>query len=279
MQSTPCELVAQAGRLALRFDSSLALPFGFGWVCRAASMARSKRFQPSGSGDGGDLSVMAGSQNNLKNALYSTAPSDTVEGQERERQFFEALGRFVVKFADVESTVSMVLWRYAKTTRTIGAHIFSSVKIDHGSTLIKQLAAALGSTQEKRDDLDNVLQQLGVINGMRNNILHHGVDSIAEDKPTVSNWLRAKGEPFEMVVPPEMLDLMRADLRKISAHLLINHLERAMPQSEDGRALFEQILRDPWRYRPPPQPPSQTKTQASRPKKARPAARIDPPKS
>jgi len=211
---------------------------------------------------------------------YGTPVEQTAEGKERERTFFETLGRFVVRFADVEGAVSLTLWRYAKTPRAVSLHVFASTRIDQGSTLIKQLALATGASQEKRDDLAYVLQQLGVINGVRNSILHHGVDSIAEGAAKSSNWLKAKEAPFEIPVPPEHLEQMIADLNKITLHLLFNHSDRPKPLAPENRAIFDQTLRRAWLYKFPAQKPAPAKKTESRSRKGQnPKSPDQPPPS
>jgi hypothetical protein len=104
---------------------------------------------------------------------YNIPVSETPEGKERLRAYYEALGRFVDIFARVETAVTLTLWRYAKTSPEIAKIIFAGAKIELGSTYIKQLAEATGASQEARDGLTNVLQQLGIINGVRNAVLHY----------------------------------------------------------------------------------------------------------
>ncbi|MEJ0075357.1 MAG: hypothetical protein WDO17_07895 [Alphaproteobacteria bacterium] len=100
--------------------------------------------------------------------LYKVAAENTDEGKERIRAYYEALGRFVDTFARVESVVTQTLWKYANTPSKIGKVIFSGARIENGSQYIKQLAEATGAPQESRDDLENALQQLGIISRVRN---------------------------------------------------------------------------------------------------------------
>jgi hypothetical protein len=194
---------------------------------------------------------------------YSVPASQTEEGKQRERDYHSALGRFVDMFATVEIAISLTLWAYAKTRPNIAKVIFASTKIDQGSTLIKQLAEATDASETLRDDLEKVTQQLGIINGVRNAILHYGAKSIAEGNAIVSNALKAKREPTEFSISPKSLDDMTADLQKIATHLHYRHLGRAVPLGAFGQRALEGVLQSPWRYKHPSQPTVQTKAARS----------------
>jgi hypothetical protein len=194
--------------------------------------------------------------------------SATKEGQERLHTYYESLGRFVDMFSQVETAVTLTLWRYAQTKPEIAKVIFAGSRIDIASAYIKQLAAATATT-DQRADLENVLQQLGIINGVRNAGVHYGATSVAEGRAVVSNALRAKNEPVEFPISPKALDHMTVDLRKITFHLNYNHLGRPRPGGALGQTSLDGILRAPWRYKHPAPPKAQSKRAASRPPRNR----------
>ena len=189
--------------------------------------------------------------------LYTVPAHETPEGKERIRAYYEALGRFIDTFARVETIVTHTLWAYAKTSPQIAKVIFAGARIDIGSHYIKQLAEATNAPQDKRDDLAYVLQQLGIVSGVRNQILHYGASGVAEGNAMVSDALRAKGEPNVFPISPELLSDMRADLSKIIIHLAYRHLGRPMPRGEIGRTLIDAVLKHPWQYKHPTTPKTQ----------------------
>src|SRR5258706_12895823 len=126
---------------------------------------------------------------------YHVPASATKEGMEHERAYYEALGRFVQLFAEVEKTVAQTLWAYAKTPPEVAKIIFSGSHLELSATHIKQLAAATNAPKTAQDDLKNALQQLGIITGARNDILHYGASDVAEGRATVSNAWKARAEP------------------------------------------------------------------------------------
>jgi len=188
---------------------------------------------------------------------YKVPASQTEEGKERIRAYYEALGCFVDIFAKIETGITLTLWKYARTSPTIAKVVFAGTKIELGSSFIKQLAKEASTTQEQRDDLDFVLQQLGIINGVRNNILHYGATSVAEGNAIVSNALKAKGEANVFPISPTLLDQMTEDLRKITWHIAYRHLGRPMPLGQLGRAFLQGVFLTPWQYKHPTEPKSQ----------------------
>jgi hypothetical protein len=191
------------------------------------------------------------SYNSPRPPLYNIPVSETPEGKERLRAYYEALGRFVDAFARVETAVALTLRLYAKTTGEIAKVIFAAARIETSSSFIKQLAEATKVPKEPRDDLEYVLQQLGIISGARNMILHYGATSVAEGRGIVSDVLRAKGEPTVFPISPTALDQMTEDLRKISTHLNYRHLGRPMPRSALVQSALQGIFDSPWKYKHP----------------------------
>jgi hypothetical protein len=198
---------------------------------------------------------------------YAVPASETKEGKERLRVYYEALGGFIDMFARVETAITLTLWAYAKTNQNIAKIIFAGAKIEISSKYIKQLADVTDSPKETRDDLDAVLQQLSIINGVRNDIVHFGATSITEGRAIVSNALKAKGKPTVFPISPTALDNMTADLLKIIFHLNYRHLGRSIPLSAFVLDALDKVLHSPWRYKhpvPPRIPSNKAEHQSSR---------------
>jgi adenylosuccinate lyase len=106
--------------------------------------------------------------------------SETKEGKKRLQEYYEALGRFTDMFSQVETAIALTLWYYAKLTKDIAIIIFAGARIEVSSSYIKQLAKVTGAKAELQHDLEYILQQLGIINGARNDIVHFGATSVAE---------------------------------------------------------------------------------------------------
>jgi hypothetical protein len=196
---------------------------------------------------------------------YRVPASQTAAGKERLREYFEALGRFVDMFSRAEAAVSLTLWHYAKTSPDIAKIIFAGAKVDLSATFIRQLAHATGASQELRDDLEEALQQLGIINRVRNQVLHYGADqeAVADGRAMVSDALKAKGEPSIFPINPTILADLTADVHKIIAHLETNHLQT-------GRyTILGNPMYGSWRYKHPVQASAPSKKAQARPPKTR----------
>lgn len=200
---------------------------------------------------------------------YIIPASETEEGRERERAYYEALGRFVDMFAKVESTVAQTLWAYANVTPATAKIIFAGTRMDGACGYIKQIAEASNAAGDARNDLADVLQQATIINGARNAILHYGATSIAEGEAIVSDALKAKGEPTEIPISPTALNNMTADCRKIVVHLGYRHLKRPPPLGQFGRNVLNSVLRAPWQYKHPVPKKLSTRQQESQPRTGR----------
>jgi hypothetical protein len=165
-------------------------------------------------------------------------------------------------FSRVETAITLTVWHYAKTPPEIAKVVFSGAKIDTPATYIKQLAAATRVSRELRNDLDEVLQQLG--NGARNKVLHYGASDVAEGNAFVTDALKAKGQPETFPISQVLLDQMTADLTKIIAHLNEAHLQKPSEYSMLGNPRS-----DAWRYKHPAAPKTPSMTAPAQPRRKR----------
>jgi hypothetical protein len=200
---------------------------------------------------------------------YQVPASETKEGIERERAYYEALGRFVQIFAEVEKLIWQTLVHYVGTSHEVAKIVLTAGKVDQCATYIKQVAAANNSPKEKRDDLEFVLQQLGIINSRRDAILHYGATAIAEGRGTVSDAWKTKAEPKVFPISDIALTEMTDDARKIIAHLTERHLGRPQPPGGPDISSLEQVLRRAWRYKYHLQPKTRTKKVEAQPQRKR----------
>jgi hypothetical protein len=180
--------------------------------------------------------------------------SETEEGKKRLQEYYEALGRFTDIFSQVETAIATTLWFYANTTKDIAKIIFAGARIEVSSSYIKQLAKVTGTKTELQHYLEYILQQLGIINGARNDIVNFGATSIVEGRGIVSNALKTKEEPRVFQISTTLLDKMTADLRKVIFHLRYRHYDASLDHGE-----ADEILQTPWRYKHPLPPKSRSK--------------------
>jgi len=207
---------------------------------------------------------------------YTISAAGTIEGARREAEYYEALGRFVQMFAEVEKVLAQTLWFYAKSRPEVAKIIFAGTQSEMAATYIKALAKATNASDAAKADLENVLHQFGIIRSARNDILHYGATLIAEGRGVVSNAWKAKAQPNEFLISAEALVHMESDLRKIIAHFGYRHLGRPWPVAAWNVQWLETTLRAPWQYKHRAPPRSQTNTAVS-PRVRRRGLRRPPP--
>jgi hypothetical protein len=194
---------------------------------------------------------------------YPTPASETEEGRERLQAYYCALGRFVDMFAKAEMAAHLVLRHYAKMSTAAARVLLSGVRVDETKNRLQRLFESGLMDETDWKAAQPIFQQLGIINGCRNDILHHGAISIAEGDGLVTNagMAHMRERIVGFPISAEILDGMTADLRKIIAHLHIAHMGR--PPLRGGHPGLDAILRAPWQYK------QQSKPLAESPKPAR----------
>ena len=169
--------------------------------------------------------------------------------------YYEALGRFVDAFSEVEIAAARALWKYADVNQSTAKIVFSGTRADQGNRYIKEILEITKASVELREDFEDIAQQFGVISRVRNDVLHYGASGIAEGKGLVSNESRAKSTPRTFAISPGDLKKMTADLRKILFRLNYVHIGRPLPRSRSIREELNQVLRAPWQYKFVESPP------------------------
>ena len=165
-------------------------------------------------------------------------------------------------FATVECTLQMVLWKYAKIPDSTARAILSGVRVDNAMSFINRLIEVDDPGPEIKADLKDVFQQLSIINGARNNIIHYGAVSSEGDDKIITNAYFALTESRvrEFPVSPQIFSDLVVDLQKIMMHFVTHHLNE-VDMADVMKAQQEKILRAAWRYKPPQQSQNRQTTQ------------------
>jgi len=194
---------------------------------------------------------------------YEKPASETEEGRKRLSVYYLALGRFAHRFAQAELSVHFVLRYYAGMTTEVARALLSGVRIRETGSRLSRLHDIGAIPDEKWDELKRLFDHLSLINGARDDLFHYGAINIAEGDGIVTNAAMALVEDritaFKISV--ESLDDMTADLRKILVHLHTSHMGR--PPLKATHAAIDEILREPWRYKPQQVHPKKSRKQAS----------------
>jgi hypothetical protein len=145
-------------------------------------------------------------------------------------------------------------------------------------SFIRRIADAEKWRKERREEIEYLFSQFGMINKLRNDILHYGATDLATGLAEPEEWLLSN-ELFahtadrirQMHITPRLLEDAAADLLTISVRLGILGLGNAL--SARHRATLRSVLGGAWRYKPPPPATPARRTRRTR------QARRSPPRS
>ncbi len=192
-----------------------------------------------------------------------------VNYEEPYERYWARLGRFIHEFSAIERGMQSLLRIVVGVSDPIGGAVFSGVKAHDAMSLVNRACEAKEDEATKAE-LKPCFDQLGIINGVRNNIVHWGATA-AEGEFLVSNRFLAHAEERvrEYRVSEQDLLGMTVDLIKIGTHIGLVALrlsgERINDQLYDR--MVKQVVEASWLYTPPQQQPPQ------KPKRANPAKR------
>jgi hypothetical protein len=204
----------------------------------------------------------------------------------REREYWEALGRFVEGYAELEQAMSGLLWNLTKISTPIARAVFSGVRAEAASQYINRIFEATKVEPPWRAAFQEVCSRLGPITEARNLIIHHETrrkrrsgDAVVTNKRVALNQKRLRERPMSATI----LDEMTADLDKIVAHLVILlWFSDGAPAGEIKfmrRVVYAEELASLWRYKPPQRPQPTAKKRRSVDRRKAQAPSIPPPAS
>jgi hypothetical protein len=170
------------------------------------------------------------------------------------QEYWAALGEFVSTFSTIEVNMQQALWEFAGLSRPLAlALLAGSTRIDSAMTLISKVSVAKKWKSARKKELQAICTQLGIINKMRNDILHYGADFsngewVVSNRSMVATKKRARTTRFTVPALKNMTrDLMAINLRLV-------YLAWGSFMNEKTKRSFAQVRRDPWRYKPPSKP-------------------------
>jgi len=170
------------------------------------------------------------------------------------QEYWAALGEFVSAFSLVEVNMQQALWEFAGLSRPLAlALLAGSTRIDSAINLMSKVSVAQKWKSVRKKELQAVCTQLGIINKVRNDILHYGANFskgawVVSNRSLVATQKRARITKFTVPALKNMTkDLMAINLR-------IVYLAWGSFMNAKTKRSFTQARRDPWRYKPPSKP-------------------------
>jgi len=175
-------------------------------------------------------------------------PEVTAEGLDSDKltKYFTELGRFVTVFAGVEGMVFVHLAELVGLSLKEATAVTSGAKVDACMSFIKRVHEARSVDVPKQ--IDAAMQQLSLINKLRNDILHQGTQSGF----TVTNELRALPKRvIAYTVSADLLIQATHDLVKIM-FLMSGAIKNVSSPSPAEMGRIKSVLESPWLFKPPP---------------------------
>lgn len=167
------------------------------------------------------------------------------------REYWTALGEFVHTFSMVEVNMQCALWEFAGLSRALAiAFLAGSTRIDSAINLMNKIAVARKWRANRKTELQAICTQLGIINKVRNDILHYGADFI-DGKWRVSNraMVVTKARVRVTMITVKSLREMVSDLNIINSRLV--YLAWGSFMKPAVRRSFTPLRKYAWRYKQP----------------------------
>ncbi len=186
----------------------------------------------------------------------------------REAGYWEALGRFIEAYAEIEHVISSTLWSFAKVSPPIAQAIFSGTRADAATKLINRILDGTKARKAIKEEFAFIFAQLNLITEARNLIVHYETTHIG-GKWVVTNRRIAldKKRLRQQPISVSILTQMSADLEKISIHLYLLFLRNEKAKRSNISEImhaFAQELLAPWQYKPLPNRPGKRKKRGRR---------------
>lgn len=145
---------------------------------------------------------------------------------------------------------------------------FADARYDKIVTSINRLYDSKG--EAPHPSYRRAVDQMGLINRMRNDIVHFGAYLVDRDgvlEGLVSNKIKAMpGREKEFTVDIDLFGRMGTDLTTIMACFTVVLLDHLGPPTQDRRELgWRELSKRPWLYTPPPQPDAAKQSRKHRP--------------
>jgi hypothetical protein len=174
------------------------------------------------------------------------------------KEYWKELGRFIHMFSQTEQRLMALLAKIVGVNSKIAGAIFSGTRAESGKDLINRVLDATGRSDVKKR-LEYPLAQLGVINTVRNNLVHWGAHHDGSPDLLVSNSFQSPipDRLTEFRLGPKDMQAMQHDLVKIGFFFLLE--QHPSPETGDTvRPEYDDYLAEPWLYKRPPQAPHET---------------------
>lgn len=186
-----------------------------------------------------------------------SAPEEQARVASEIQAYFEALGRFVTVFAAVERSVFFMSGQVMRLPLPVTQAVFGgSARVKESIDRINKALGAIikHSPQSQmaidmKSDFSRIFAQLGLINKVRNEVLHYGAEIGPGHEWSVTNRHLKPENPSEIRISAAALDAMTRDLQPI-VYIIIHYSMRMDGHDEGLEELYQDYMSKPWEYKP-----------------------------
>ena len=162
--------------------------------------------------------------------------------------YWEALGRFVHRFAMMEQEIHHLLRLTASTDTDVSRALFSGTRAKQALSWIDRIRAVQNLPNDP--DFDRAKKQFTLINGTRDDVIHNGA-LLYQTGFRVSNAHRTIPTQQRIVpISADTLDAMRDDLQTIAATVFVMKLLASGDDPNLYTTDWREVGRAEWRYKP-----------------------------
>ena len=186
-------------------------------------------------------------------------PEEIKEKVESARAYYMALGRFVHKFSEVESSLKSFLARLLGIDAHTANAVFSGMRTKPAMDAIRRVYERNNQTPDAL--YASITEQLGQILSARDWIIHFGARLYEQSEPMVTNarYAHTTKAVREFPISHLLLDDMTADLEVIESQITLAEIRMWMEASEFKKS-FGNVEPPTWRYKHAPQPRRRAKS-------------------
>lgn len=172
-------------------------------------------------------------------------------------EYYLSLGEFVTVFAGAERALFFLSGMILRLPLSVAQAVFGgSARVKESTDRLNRAVKSILQEQPNNNilakvktGLDRALPQLGLINTVRNEILHYGISHSQDEHWTVTNSHLRPDNPSEFKVSAIILNDMTYDTRAIIM-ILIECMGQMNQQSTGVSEPYLALLRQSWRYKP-----------------------------
>src|SRR5437870_235541 len=110
---------------------------------------------------------MAKNPDDPEEKRYAKLYPNMNEQLKREKEYYEALGRFMDAYAQMETAIAQTFWQIAGVSKEVARSVFSGVRAKEAGDQSRRILEATNANPKDLTDLKYLTDQLGVLNSAR----------------------------------------------------------------------------------------------------------------